>query len=242
MKKYVLITGASGAIGQDIASRLAKAGFSLYLHYHQNEKAIFRLLESFNEKGYGGEYIPIQADLRRPEGAQRLCKEIFQIHGIVHNSGISYKKLLTMMTEEEIDELIAIHVTSPILITKTLIPKLVRQKEGSIIFISSIWGQTGASCETVYSAAKGAQIAFAKALAKELAPNNIRVNCLAPGLISTPMNEDLTDEEMAELITDIPLGRAGNPKDVSAAVQFLLSEDASYITGQVLGINGGWYT
>lgn len=241
MKQAVLITGASGAIGRAIARKLARAGYSLYLHYHQNEDSITELIAEFEREGYSGEYIPIKADLRKQNEALRLSQSVFQLHGIIHNCGISVNKLLTLMTDEEIQELLALHVTSPIMITKYLIPKLIKQKQGNIIFISSIWGQTGASCETVYSAAKGAQIAFVKALAKELAPSKIRVNCVAPGFIQSPINQNLAEEEIDELIAEIPLGRAGTPEDVAAAVHFLLSDAASYITGQVLGINGGWY-
>ncbi len=241
MKEAILITGASGDIGQAIAKTLARAGYSLYLHYHKNKETIAGLIEEFETKNLGGEYIPIQADLRKKEDVMRLCQEIYQIDGIIHNSGVSVTKLLTQMIDEEIEELMAVHVTSPMLITKTLLPKIIRQKRGNIIFISSIWGQTGASCETVYSAAKGAQIAFAKALSKELAPSRIRVNCVAPGSIRTKMLNHLDENELEEIITDIPLGRLGTPEDVAQAVQFLLSENASYITGQVLGVNGGWY-
>lgn len=240
MKKFILITGATGGIGTAISKILAEEGYSLYLHYHNNQEGMKQLLQTVEP--FGGEYIPIQADLRLDCGRTKLCQEIYSLDGIVHNGGTSFTKPLTNMLSEEMEELISLHLTAPMVITKNLLPKLLQKRKGSILFISSIWGETGASNETVYSAVKGGQIAFSKALSKELAPNGIRVNAIAPGAIETKMLSHLSDEERESLMEDIPLGRFGYPMEVAKAVKFLLSEDASYITGEVLNVNGGWYT
>lgn len=241
MKCFVLITGASGGIGQAIATKLAKNGFSLYLHYFKNQESIKTLLNKLVSLNPKSEFIPIQADLRTEAGCQKLCQEIYQIDGIVHNGGIAISKVLTSMLTEEINDLINLHLTSPILLTKNLLPKMIKNKYGQIVFVSSIWGVTGASCETVYSAVKGGQISFAKALSKEVAPSNIRVNIVAPGAIQTKMNDFLQAEEQETLRHEIPLERLGTPEEVANAVNFLLSDESSYITGQVLNVNGGWY-
>ncbi|WAA10777.1 elongation factor P 5-aminopentanone reductase [Fervidibacillus albus] len=243
MKKFILITGASGEIGRSIASNLANQGYSLYLHYYENKDSIERLIKNFQQQDFANnqEFIPIQADLTTEIGVKKLCQETFQLYGIVHNSGISLSKLLTEMDDGEINRLIALHLTSPIKITKKLLPKMVRNRKGNIVFVSSIWGQTGASCETVYSAVKGGQISFAKALSKEVARNGIRVNVVAPGAIDTKMLSHLTDAEKMQLMEEIPIGTLGSPKDVAEAVAFLFSEKTSYITGHVLNVNGGWY-
>lgn len=241
LNKYVLITGSSGEIGQEIAKSLAKQGYSLYLHYHQGKQAILELMSQLTALNPSIELFPIQADLTTHLGCQRLCQGIFQLDGIVHNSGTSLRKLLQETYDEEVEKLLFLHLTAPILITKSLLPKLIQKKSGSIIFISSIWGVTGASYETVYSAAKGGQIAFAKALSKEVAPSGIRVNVVAPGIIQTKMNQFLNHEEIHDISAEIPLGVLGKPIDVANAVKFLLSDEASYITGQVINVNGGWY-
>lgn len=241
MKKFVLITGSSGEIGREIAVRLAEEGFSLYLHYHKNERAIREMMDQFQNRYEGQEFIPIQADLSTEAGMNKLCRETYQLYGIIHNSGIALSKMLTDMDGEEIKTLIALHLTAPVFITKTLLPKMIRNREGLILFISSVWGQTGASCETVYSAVKGGQISFAKALSKEVARSGIRVNVVAPGAIDTKMLNHMTEEEKGELVREIPLGKLGSPADVAGAVQFLFSKQSSYITGHVLSVNGGWY-
>jgi 3-oxoacyl-[acyl-carrier protein] reductase len=240
MSKYILITGASGGIGQAIAKQLAKEGYHLYLHYHQNQSKLIDLLEQISQ--YQGDYIPIQADLSNPEDYPKLVSNIFSLDGIIHNSGHSHQGLLTDLEDAALDKLIKVHVTAPLMLTKLLLPKLISKRSGNIIVISSIWGQAGGSYEVAYSTVKGAQIAFTKALSKEVALNGIRVNAIAPGAIETAMNHHLTSEEVNYLNEDIPMGRLGKPEEVAQGVSFLLSEKASYITGQVLGINGGWYT
>ncbi|MCM3666482.1 SDR family oxidoreductase [Mesobacillus subterraneus] len=240
MKKFALITGASGGLGQAIALKLAAAGYSLYLHYNQNETGIGNLMGKLHR--FEGEFIPIKADLSSKSGYLELASNIFSLDAIVHNAGNSMYGLLEEIEESEAESLIQIHVTSPLLLTKKLIPKLRQKKSGSIVVVSSIWGQTGATCEVAYSMVKGAQIAFAKALSKELGGSGIRVNAVAPGAIHTPMISGFSPEEISAITEEIPAGRLGKPDEVADSIEFLLSEKSSYITGQVIGINGGWHT
>jgi len=240
MKKFALITGASGGIGAAIALKLAEEGYSLYLHYNQNKKAIERLMDQL--QSFGGEYIPIQADLSSKKGYKKVAKNIFSLDAIVHNSGISQYGLLYDLQEEDAQRLINLHVFTPMLLTKELLSKLLAKETGNIVVLSSIWGQTGAACEVAYSTVKGAQIAFVKALSKELALNGIRVNAVAPGAVKTAMMEGFSFQELEEIKQEIPMGKLAAPDDIANSVSFLLSEKASYITGQVLAVNGGWYT
>ncbi|WNS77240.1 SDR family oxidoreductase [Bacillus sp. DTU_2020_1000418_1_SI_GHA_SEK_038] len=240
MRKYALITGASGGIGEAIAAKLAEEGYHLYLHYHENKRAIETLMEQL--KAFGGEYIPIQADLSSKSGYKKLAKNIFSIDAIIHNSGISHYGLLYELEDSMAEKLINLHVTTPLMLTKQLLPKLLAKRSGNIIVISSIWGQTGAACEVAYSTVKGAQISFVKALSKELAFNGIRVNAVAPGAVQTAMLEGFTFDELESLKNEIPMGRLASPENIADSVSFLLSEKSSYITGQVLAVNGGWYT
>ncbi|MFK9095320.1 elongation factor P 5-aminopentanone reductase [Bacillus salipaludis] len=240
MKKYALITGASGGIGQAVACNLAAKGYSLYLHYNKNEQSIMGLMDKLLP--YGGEYIPIQADLTTSIGYKSISSQIFSLDAIIHCGGNSQYGLLLDLQQEEAEAVMNIHVLNPLMLTKELLPKFLRKGSGNIIVITSIWGQTGAACEVAYSAAKGAQIAFVKALSKEVALNGIRVNAIAPGAVATPMMEGFTPEEVEQISFEIPMGRLGLPEEIAGSVAFLLSDDASYITGQVLAINGGWYT
>ncbi|MFT9598812.1 elongation factor P 5-aminopentanone reductase [Mesobacillus sp.] len=240
MKKYVLITGASGAIGKAISVKLASEGYSLYLHYNQNKKGMEELMGQIEH--FGGEYIPIKANLASKSGYLELASKIFSLDAIVHNAGNALYGLVEDLEEADLEELIQIHVTSPLMLTKKLIPKLRAKGSGSIVIVSSIWGQTGASYEVAYSTVKGGQLAFAKALSKELASSNIRVNAIAPGAIQTPMVEGFTHEEIEAITEDIPSGRLGSAEEVASGVEFLVSEKSSYITGQVLAVNGGWLT
>lgn len=240
MKKYALITGASGGIGSCIAKKLAKDGFSLYLHYYKNIEGMERLLRELS--AFENEYIPIQADLTDKNGIKKLCENIFTLNAIIHNCGQSHYGLLVDLKDDELDEIMKLQVMAPILLTKHLLPKLMAQHNGRIVVISSIWGQTGAACEVAYSAAKGAQISFVKALSKEVALSGITVNAVAPGAIQTPMLENFNDDEMQMLKDEIPIGRLGTGEEVADSVSFLLSSGSRYITGQTLAVNGGWYT
>lgn len=239
MKKFVLITGASGGIGRAIAIKLAAEGYSLYLHYHQNEVAIQELLTQLKE--FPGEFIPIQANLAEPDGYKQVTSNIFAIDAIIHNSGTSHYGLLVDLDEYDLDQLMTLHLRAPMLLTKELLPKMLTKRAGNIVVVSSIWGQTGAACEVAYSTVKGGQLAFVKALSKEVALNGIRVNAVAPGAIQTDMLQHFNENELEMIKADIPVGRLGTPENVSEAISFLLSEKAVYITGQTLSINGGWY-
>ncbi|QIZ07476.1 SDR family oxidoreductase [Priestia megaterium] len=238
--KYALITGASGGIGQAIALKLAEKGYHLYLHYNKNEQSIRDLIEKLQP--YGGEYIPIQADFGGPNGYKKVYSEVFSIDAIIHCGGTSQYGLLIDLQQSEAEALMNVHVLNPLMLTKELLPKLLVKGKGNIVVITSIWGQTGAACEVAYSTAKGAQIAFVKALSKELALNGIRVNAIAPGAIETPMMESFSQEEVDQISYEIPMGRLGQPEEIARSVAFLLSDESSYMTGQVLALNGGWYT
>lgn len=241
MNKFALITGASGGIGKATALKLAEEGFSLYLHYNQNKKAINDLIEQLSSN-YNGEFIPIQADLSNADGYKKITDNIFSIDTIIHNSGMSHYGLFVDTDKNIVEKMTMIHITSPILITKELLPKMIRQQHGNILVITSIWGQTGAACEVVYSTVKGAQISFVKALSKELALNGVRVNGIAPGAVNTMMLSQFNEEELNTLKSEIPMGRLAEPFEIAESVSFLLSEKAGYITGQILNVNGGWYT
>ncbi|PKR83582.1 elongation factor P 5-aminopentanone reductase [Heyndrickxia camelliae] len=240
MKKYALITGASGGIGKETAILLARKGWNLYLHYHQNKKIIEEIVSAV--ASYQVEIIPIQADLSSPQGVEKILNNTFHIDAICFISGIAHYGLFMDTSETIMNDMWNIHVQAPMLLTSKLLPKLMRNQSSQIIFVSSIWGQTGASCEVVYSTVKGAQIAFVKALSKEVASSGVRVNAVAPGAVKTNMLAKFSEDELHELESEIPLGRLAEPKEIAGTIAFLLSEEASYITGQVLAVNGGWYT
>ncbi|KZE65936.1 3-ketoacyl-ACP reductase [Fictibacillus phosphorivorans] len=240
--KKVLVTGATGAIGIKISHMLASQGFQLFLHYHSNEAAAIKLQNELIKK-YNSSVSILSADLSQSEGPQHLLSNIQEpIDIFVYNCGASHYGLLTDFTEQSIRETVQLHLLSAISLSKSLIPSMIQKKSGKIIMISSVWGEVGAACETVYSAAKGGLNAFVKALSKELAPSQIQVNGISPGVISTPMLNQFSEEEKRELAEDIPAGRFGEPDEVAHAVEFLISAKSDYISGHILSINGSWYT
>lgn len=241
MKKFACIFGASGEIGQAISLQMAREGWSLYLHFHSNEQSISTLQERLSSTYKDQDFIPIQADLSTLDGFEIVVKSIFDIQSLVFSHGQSLYKVLEDTTVKEMDSLWRTHVLNPMLIISGLSSKLRMHDQSYIVFIGSIWGETGASGETVYSTVKGAQHTFVKAYAKEAGPSGIRVNAIAPGIIDTQMNASFSPSEKQEIISEIPLQRIGQTNEVATMVQFLTNGNGDYITGQILRVNGGWY-
>ncbi|UED77413.1 elongation factor P 5-aminopentanone reductase [Brevibacillus sp. DP1.3A] len=238
---WALITGASGEIGQAIAAYLIDTGVPLYLHYNRNIEKLEPLVQKCQEQG-----VPcgiLQADLRDPQQIAAMFAQM-QVAPllIVNNASVDDVGLFTDVTVEKFDELIALNVRSAFLVCQAAVPAMLRARYGRIVNISSIWGLTGGSCEVLYSMTKGAVNTFTKALAKEMAPNGITVNAVAPGAIAGGMMERFAPDEMDMIAEEIPANRLGQPYEVAAVVRFLLSADSSYVTGQVISPNGGWYT
>ncbi|MBU8569583.1 EF-P-5 aminopentanone reductase [Bacillus subtilis] len=241
MNKTALITGASGGIGKSISETLAANGYNLLLHYNTNQNAAAELAKKLSQM-FGVNAEILQADLSAQDGADKLTSSIVQpIDAIVLNSGRSHFGLITDVDNATVQEMVQLHVASPYMLTRNLLPGMIRNKSGAIVAVSSIWGETGASCEVLYSMAKGAQHSFVKGLAKELAPSGIRVNAVAPGAVDTNMMNQFTPSEKEEIADEIPIGRLARPQEIADATAFLLSEKASYITGQILSVNGGWH-
>lgn len=237
MKRFALILGASGDIGGAIAKQMADEGWSLYLHYHSNALAAFA--QELSLRYPEQEFIPVQSDFTQDGGAEHLASQVFDCSCVICASGHALSGLLQDTSSADQEALWRVHVKNPIENVRLLSPYFRRHEKSYVIFIASIWGETGASMETAYSAVKGAQLAFTKAYAKEMAPSGTRVNAVSPGLIRTKMNAGLTDDEWSELEEEIPLG-AGSPEDIAHAVVFLASGKADYITGQTIRVNGGW--
>lgn len=236
MKKTALITGASRGIGAAIALKLAEEGFFTYVNFCKSSDLVEKIAEQT-----GG--IAVMADVSDKSQTEKMVKNIIQNTGgidvLVNNAGISVSGLFTDITEEEEQRLWKINVGGVFNCTKAVLPFMINKKYGKIINISSMWGQVGASCEVHYSASKSAIIGFTKALAKELGPSGINVNCIAPGVIMTDMNKCHSADTLEALREETPVMRLGTAEDVAQAAAFLASDKSSFITGQILGVNGG---
>lgn len=237
--KNVLVTGASGGIGRAIALELARRGWSVALQYRRNQQAAEELEREILRLGGSGKAY--QADLTDEAQVEDLFaaaeRDLGFLEGLVNNAGSAWKGLFTDMTLADWHGVMDADLTSVFLCCRRALPSMIRQKRGSIVNVSSMWGQVGASCEAAYSAAKAGVIGLTKALAKEEGPSGVRVNCLAPGVIDTPMNGDLSQEDMDALREETPLERIGTPEETAKAAAFLLEQE--FLTGQVLGLNGG---
>ena len=183
-------------------------------------------------------------DLSDSAAVQAMCGEILRVYhrvdALVLSAGVSYTGLLTDMTDAQWHTVMDVNVSGAFYLIRALAPGMVSGRCGSIVTVSSMWGRVGASCEAAYSASKAALIGLTRALAKELGPSGVRVNCIAPGVIDTKMMDEHSEETKAILADETPLGRLGTPQDVAAAAAFLLSDEAAFITGQVLGVDGGY--
>ena len=240
--KTVLITGASRGIGKEIAIKFASEGYNVVLNYNSNESkanAVAKQVESL-----GAKYLLCKADVSNEEEVKRMVdlvnKTFGKIDVLVNNAGVALSKLFQQTSTDEVAKIFGVNTFGVINCSKAVVPSMISEKAGKIINISSIWGKVGASMETIYSASKGAVIAFTLALAKELAPSNISVNCVCPGVIDTDMLNDFSVEEKNDLKNQTPLMRLGTPQDVANAVYFLASDNASFITGQVITVDGGF--
>ncbi|MBQ4569094.1 MAG: SDR family oxidoreductase [Ruminococcus sp.] len=241
--KTAVVTGASRGIGAACAVAMAKNGYNVILGYKENKEKAENLAKVLIE-GYGVAAIAMRADVSVSSQADALIdiayKNFGRVDVLVNNAGISQFKLFTDITDEEWQEMIGTNLTGVFNCSRAAARYMINAKSGSIVNISSMWGQVGASCEVHYSASKAGVIGLTKALAKELAPSNVRVNCICPGVIKTDMLSWVEDETISSLIEETPIGRLGTPKDIADAVAFLCSDSAGFVTGQVLGVNGGF--
>lgn len=238
--KTVLVTGGTKGIGKAIALEFLKQGCEVVINYHSDEREALATQEEFNMLGYCP--VLMRADVSDEAQVRSMFREYFSIYDkldvLVNNAGISLVRVIQDTTLFDWNKIFAVNVNGAFLCSKAVIDRMIGGGGGCIINVSSIWGEVGASCEVAYSASKGALISFTKALAKELAPSKVRVNCVSPGVIDTKMNSNLTGEEMEQLVDRIPLGRIGSPEDVAKACVYL--SDADYVTGEVLSVGGGF--
>ncbi|MCR5268106.1 MAG: SDR family NAD(P)-dependent oxidoreductase [Lachnospiraceae bacterium] len=238
MGKKALVTGASRGIGRAIAKRLAQAGYDLILTCHRAEDELNAFAVTLRDD------CPVDVktftgDLADYAVCENLFSGVDDLDLLINNAGISHTGLLSDLTSDEWERIVGVNLSAPLYCSKLSVPIFLRKKAGVIINISSVWGEVGASMEVAYSATKGGLNAFTKALAKELAPSNIRVNAVSCGLIDTRMNAHLSEEEMQELIGEIPANRIGKPEDVADLV-LQLAQSNTYLTGQVIRLDGGW--
>lgn len=237
--KTALITGASGAIGFSCAKKFLENDYFVIGGYNTNaEKA--RVLET----EYKDRFFGVKADLKSERDVRALYefaeKNFGHVNALVPCAGVSLYKLFTETTDKEWDDVFAVNVRAGALLAKLCLPEMIRRKSGKIVFVSSVWGKTGASMETAYSATKAALIGLTKALAKEVSPSGVNVNCVCPGVINSKMNARFSDEELAELKNATPTGRMGEPEEVAELIYYLCSEKADFITGQDYSVDGGF--
>lgn len=240
MKKTAVITGASRGIGRAAALYFAEMGWSVVINYHTSKEKADELVSIINQRG--GEAVSVCADV----GCSDKCRELIEmaykrfgrIDALINNAAIDEMMPFDMLSHEREKRLFDVNLFGTMNCTRYALPYMIAEKSGSIVNVSSIWGRVGASCEVQYSTSKAALIGFTKALAKEVAPSGIRVNCVAPGVIDTDMNSNVSKEDMDEFLTEVPMGRMGTPREVAECIYFLCNSE--YVTGQVLGVDGGY--
>ena len=239
----VLVTGGAGGIGSAISVCFAERGYDVALQYNfgkeRAEKLAEQLCREFNVRA-----VAVQADFQAETDIRDMFEKVTETLGapevLINNAGISEQRLFTEVSSQEWQKMINVNMSAAFYLSQCVAPYMIKNQKGAIVNISSMWGIAGASCEVAYSAAKAGLIGMTKALARELGPSGIRVNCVAPGVIETEMNAKHSEETMADLAESTPLCRIGKPEEVAAAVYFLASEDASFITGQTLCVDGGF--
>ncbi|RMD00030.1 SDR family oxidoreductase [Clostridium autoethanogenum] len=239
--KVAIVTGASRGIGRSIAVNLAKCGANVVINYKKDEKGAYQTLDMVKQVGSVG--MVVQGDVSLYSNAERMVQctlsKMGKVDILVNNAGISKIGLFIDMREDEWNSIIDVNLKGVLNCTHSVLKHMISKKAGSIINISSMWGNVGAACESIYSASKGGINLFTKSIAKEMAPSNIRVNAVAPGVIDTEMNSWLKEDEKKNLMEDIPMGKFGQCEDIAKTVCFLAGESSAYITGQIVTVDGG---
>ncbi|WP_243151107.1 elongation factor P 5-aminopentanone reductase [Anaerotruncus colihominis] len=238
--KSVLITGGSRGIGAAMVRAFTESGYKVAFLYKERDDKAKGVSE---ETGAVGICCDVSDSQQVSEGvrAARMYLEVPYFDVLICNAGISITGLFTDTTQKQWKEIMDTNLYGTISVTSQILPTMIERQQGSIVMISSVWGQTGGSCEVAYSTTKAAVIGFAKSLAKEVAPSGVRVNCIAPGVIDTDMSRICGEDTLQALTEEIPMGKIGDADEVAKAAVFLASEEASYITGQILAVNGGFY-
>lgn len=241
--KTAIITGASKGIGAVIAKRLNELNYNLVLNYRSSTDAMEELINNFTNKETKN--VIVKCDISNYEDAKRLIDEAYSNFGtvdvLINNAGITKDNILPLMTEDEFDQVIDTNLKGTFNCCKHIARRMIKQKQGRIINISSVVGLAGNAGQVNYSASKAGVIGMTKSMARELGKKNILVNAVAPGFIKTEMTDKIPEDLKAEMMKNIPLQRLGEPSDIADCVEFLISNKASYITGQVLSVNGGYY-
>lgn len=242
MPKTALVTGASRGIGKETARLLAHRGYHVAVHYNASQEEAEALCASLRAEGCTAS--PFQADIADPAQVRRMAQDVLSVYHrvdlLVNNAGVAAQQLFTDVTDADWGRMVGVNLSGAFYVTRAFLPGMISRRSGCVLFVSSMWGQVGASCEVCYSACKAGLIGMTKALAKETGPSGVRVNCIAPGVIDTDMNARLDANTLDALAQETPLCRLGAPQDVARAVAFLGGEEAAFITGQVLGVNGGF--
>lgn len=241
MNKVIIVTGGSRGIGANIVKFLAKNGDKVILNYNKSEEFAKQIQKELEKESIKIDIF--KADVSKKADVLAMIEYVIEKYNrvdvLINNAGISQEKLFTDISDEEWQMIMDVNLNSVYYCTKAVIPYMIQKKCGCIINISSIWGVTGGSCEVGYSTSKAAIIGFSKALAKEMGPSNIRINCIAPGIIDTDMNKNLNETDIEAIKDEIPLNRIGLTEDIAKCVKWLIEDN--YTTGQVININGGWY-
>ena len=239
----VLVTGGAGGIGSKISVHFARRGYDVAIQYNSGRERAEQLATEIRST-FKVMAVAVGADFEDEKSVCDMFEEVVKTLGapdvVVNNAGISEQRLFTDVTPQEWQRMVNVNMSAAFYICQCAAPYMIKKQKGAIVNVSSMWGISGASCEVAYSATKAGIIGMTKALARELGPSGIRVNCVAPGVIETKMNAVHSEETMKELAEETPLCRIGKPEEVAAAVYFLASEEASFITGQTLCVDGGF--
>ena len=232
----IVVTGASRGIGREIAKKLAQKGNKVIANYNKSEE------QAQNLKNEDSNIDIYKADVSKRNEVKQMIEYVINKYGkidvLINNAGISESKLFTDVTDEDWQKIINTNLYSAFCVTQEVVTNMIHNKQGCIINISSIWGLVGASCETIYAIAKAGIDAMTKSLAKELGPSNVRVNSIAPGIIDTDMNKNLSQVDIKNIVQEIPLEKIGKTLDIYKCVEWLIADE--YTTGQIISINGGW--